>query len=106
MAQVEIVSEREEPSGWRFVAQVLDDRGTLSRHEVRLGWADYNLWSASGADEPAAVAIAVLAFLLSRTSPPDLRPSFDASIARRLHSDADAVLPRFIRHAGSGSVRE
>lgn len=96
VAQVEIVGEREGPAGWTFVAQVLDDDGRLRRHDVTLSWADYNLWSASGADEPAAVAAAVVEFLLSRCDPDELRGSFDASIARRLHGDADDVLPGFI----------
>ena len=97
MAAVEVVSEREVTAGWIFVIQVLDDDGGLGRHDVRLSWADYALWSASGADEPASVAAAVVHYLLSRAPAGELRSSFDASISRRLHEDADNEIPGFIR---------
>ena len=99
MASFEIISETEEPRGWEFTCQVMDGHGALSRHVVRLAWADYNLWSASGADEPAHVASAVVAFLLARDSAARLRPSFDASLARRLFSEADTEIPRLINRA-------
>ncbi len=96
MAQIEIVSEHEGSVGWVFDAQVLDDEGSLRRHEIRLSWADYNLWSGAGADEPAEVADAVLRFMLSQTSAGELRASFDASIVRRLYAQADQAIPSFI----------
>ena len=45
------------------------------------------------------VASAVVQFLLSRSPAGELRATFDASLARRLHDDADTVLPGFIRDA-------
>jgi hypothetical protein len=96
LAQIEIISECERPSGWVFDAQVLDDAGRLSRHRVAVSWADYNLWSPTGADAPQAVAAAVLRFLSQRRPAQQLAESFDASIARRLYADADETIPRLI----------
>lgn len=96
VAQVEIVSEREGHAGWVFTAQVLDEGGTLRRHEVNLSWADYNLWSGSGADEPARVAAAVLRFLLTKLEASAVPARLDAATARRRFSDADAQIPRLV----------
>ena len=96
MAQVEVVSETETGSGWNFEAQILDNEGTLWPFQVTLSWADYNLWSASGADEPNAVACAVLAFLASRMPAAEIRTAMDGSLARRLFDDADERIPGFI----------
>jgi hypothetical protein len=100
MAQVEIVSEDEGAAGWTFGAQVLDEAGGLRRHDVSLSWADYNHWSGSGQDEPARVATAVIHFLLARLPAGELRPAFDASIARRLFPEADRIIPTLIPPAG------
>ena len=97
MAQVEVISEREFKGGWSFEVQVLDDHGALSRHEVRLSWADYNLWSQDGADEPSNVIEAVMQFVTARTPPHDLPTKFNPSIARRKFPDADVTIPRLIR---------
>jgi len=96
VAQVEIVSERDSRSGWTFTAQVLDDGGSLRRHEVSLSWADYNLWSGSGADEPAEVAAAVLRFLLTKLEASEVPARLDAATARRRYPDADAHIPRLV----------
>lgn len=96
VAQVEIIREEELAGGWTFAVQVLDEDGALHRYTLRLSWADYNLWSPHGADEPGRVAEAVLSFLLSRSPAENLRRSFDASIARRMHADADQRIPSLI----------
>ena len=98
--QIEIIAEREAAKRWEFDVQILDDAGGLHRVMMTLTWADYNLWSADGADEPAKVAEAVLWFLLhpSRSCPSALPAKFDASLARRkFPDDADAVIPTLIR---------
>jgi hypothetical protein len=97
MPQVEIMREDNVPGGWTFDAQVLDEMGRLRAHTVRLSWADYNHWSASGGDEPAQVAEAVIAFLLTIAPPNRLPFSFDASLARRLSREADERIPMLIR---------
>ena len=47
-------------------------------------------------DQPAAVAAAAVRFLLSQTGVSGLKPAFDASIARRLHPEADGEIPSMI----------
>jgi hypothetical protein len=96
MPQIEIMSEQERPGHWRFEVQVLDDAGVLRKHALTLSWADYNLWSSDGGDEPSRVADAVINFLLSREGPATLPVKFDASLARRKHRDADQVIPTLI----------
>ena len=97
MAQVEIISELQENKGWMFEVQVLNDAGALSRHRLTLSWADYNLWSPDGADEPERVAEAVVLYLRSRMSAEELGARFDASIARRKFPSADMEIPQMIR---------
>ena len=96
MAQIEILSEQEQPGCWRFEVQVLDAGGSLHRINVSLSWADYNLWSQDGADQPARVVDAAINFLLSRTAAGDLPVKFDASLARRRFADADRMIPTLI----------
>lgn len=96
MAQIEILSEEESPGRWRFEVQVLDNLGTLRRHFITLSWADYNLWSQDGADEPSLVLDAVLNFLLARVPAADLSERFDASFARRRFVEADQIIPTLI----------
>lgn len=97
MPQVEIMSENEVKGGWEFIAQVLTDDGDLHRHRVSLSWADYNLWSADGGDQPEKVIEAVIGFLLSQTPAESLAERFDASIVRRRFADADEQIPKLIR---------
>ncbi len=97
VAQVEILSESESTSYWQFDVQILDDRGTLTRHIVRLSWADYNLWSAGGADSPDRVVEAAVQFLVAHKLPSELPDHFDASVARRIIAEADDRIPQFIR---------
>lgn len=100
MVQIEIVSEREQPAptgGWAFETRILDDAGHLHQVRLTLSWADYNHWSADGADAPERVAEAVLAFLVSKQPPSKIRPALDASLVRRLFDDADEQIPRHIR---------
>lgn len=97
VSQIEILSEGHTKAGWMYDVQVLDDQGDLRRHRVTLSWADYNLWSADGSDEPAKVVEAVVLFLLSRSGAHELAEKFDASIARRKFAAADQQIPKLIR---------
>lgn len=94
--------EREEATdrGWRFSVSVIDTGGRSTSHRLDVSWADYNLWSADGGDAPAAVAEAVIGFVLDHVAADDSAPlpdRFDASMVRRWHRDADAEIPRRIR---------
>ena len=98
MAEPLLLSEREQAAGWAFDIH-LDEGPEADPHAritLHLSWADYNLWSASGADEPSAVALAVIRYLIGRGSISELRDQFDASICRRLYPDADEVIPTLI----------
>lgn len=103
MAQIEILSEEESGSGWRFDLQALEADGRLTRFEIRLSWADYNHWSPDGGDAPAAVAEAALRCLLEQ---PELRAvmpaSFDAASLRRRLPDADELIRQRIDRPGLG----
>ncbi|HMN95168.1 MAG TPA: hypothetical protein PKC43_02275 [Phycisphaerales bacterium] len=100
MVVVEIRSESEVPGGLRFAAAAERDGRAISV-EVRLSWADYNLWSPDGADAPERVARAALLFLLSR-SEGDPPASFDAAMLRRRFPEADAEIARLLRPASIG----
>ena len=97
MAQIEILSEQERTAGWSFQARLLDEDGTLYPVALTLAWADYNLWSPDGADEPQQIALAVLSVLASRQPVSEIRSSLDAALLRRLYDDADEIIPRHIR---------
>jgi hypothetical protein len=96
VAQIEITDETERAGGWSFDAQVLDADGRLHHCTLHLSWADYNLWSPDGADAPARVAEAALAFFLSERSMNELKSSFDASLLRRIDPEADKKVPAWI----------
>jgi hypothetical protein len=96
VAQIEILSEAEAPGRWHFEVQVLDNAGALRRHAVTLAWADYNLWSQDGADEPSRVVDAAINFMLSRADAAELPAKFDASLARRRFPNADQIIPTLI----------
>ena len=92
MATFEIIAEDEADRAWRYDVQVIgQETGQLTRHTMRLSWADYNHWSPAGADEPRQVAEAVLGVLLSDECHPieTLPGQFDASLVRRVRTDAD-----------------
>ena len=91
-----IITEEEIPHGWRYDVEVVAGNGERRSLHLTLSWSDYNHWSATGADEPAAVALAVVRFLLSRSPVAELREKLDASLARRLYDDADEVIPGLI----------
>jgi hypothetical protein len=95
---VQIESEQEDRGGWTYRIRVAaEDPAPAARCTLRLAWADYDLWSADGADPPSAVAAAAIEFLLSRVALSDLPPRLDASTARRRFPDADTEIPKLIR---------
>jgi len=97
--QIEILSEHEIPTGWVFDAHFLTESGDLQPIALRLSWADYNLWSPDGADEPYKVAEAVLSYLAAMTPLVEIRPKLEASQLRRMFDDADDALPNYIRRS-------
>ncbi len=94
--QFELLEEREGEAGWSWTAQVLASDGSLTRHEVRLAWADYDLWC-EGRAAPAAVAEAAYAFLREHAVELAGRPRIELAWTRRVRADADTVIPGLVR---------
>lgn len=94
--QFELLQEQDTGAGWTWVAQVLDAAGAMTRHEIRLAWADYDLWC-EGRRPPAAVAEAAYGFLLAHAAELAARDRVDLSWTRRVHADADSVIPGLVR---------
>lgn len=95
--QIEILSEHEIPTGWVFDAHFLAESGNLQPITLTLSWADYNLWSPDGTDEPQKIAEAVLSYLAAKTPLVDIRSKLDASHLRRMFDDADETIPNYIQ---------
>ncbi|MHC4246960.1 MAG: hypothetical protein ACYSUU_09185 [Planctomycetota bacterium] len=93
----ELVEELEDATGCSWTLQRLDAEGRLERSRMRLGWADYGVWSPDGGVSPARVAEAVVAFALDRPEFDPLPDPFDAAMARRRVHDADDRIGRMIR---------
>jgi len=59
-----------------------------------LNWADYDLLCPDGGTEPSLVAETVLRWLIANAKPEQLTNRLDASLARRIHPEADAQIRR------------
>ena len=98
MAPFQIITERENDTGWSYLVQTASGNSPKPRRfTMQLSWADYNHWSSTGSDPPQRVAEAVLGFVLSHLDPAELPEQFDASFARRRFPDADAEIPKLIK---------
>lgn len=98
MAPFQIITERENDTGWSYLVQTASGNSPKPRQfTMQLSWADYNHWSSTGSDPPQRVAEAVLRFVLSHLDPTELPDQFDASLARRRFPDADQLIPTLIR---------
>lgn len=94
--QFELLEEIEDDRSWSWTAQVLHGDGRLTHHEVRLAWADYDLWC-DGSREPSSVAEAAYAFLMKYAEELAGRERIDLSWVRRIREDADTVIPAIVR---------
>jgi hypothetical protein len=84
----EIISEREEPTGWRFDVQDIRADGSLAGVSLTLSWADYDYFCPDGSVAPEGVARAVLE-VASALWPQGMPARLDASTPRRMAPDAD-----------------
>lgn len=91
---IDIHSEVQGPAGWSFAVEV-DSGSCHSTSQLKLSFADYNLWCASGSCAPADVARAVVTFMLKHGE--SLPATLDASLARRKFRHADEEIPTLIR---------
>ena len=87
-ATFEIVSEREEPNGWRFDIQEIRHDGSLAGIRLTLAWVDYDHFCPDGAVPPEGVARAVLE-VGGELWPGGMPARLDASTVRRMAPDAD-----------------
>ena len=93
----ELIDEIEDSTGCIWTIQALDSEGGLRKTRIRLGWADYGVWSPDGGISPERVAEAVVSFALRHAEFSPLPESLDAAMARRRVPDADAEIGRLIR---------
>jgi hypothetical protein len=84
----EIISEREEPTGWRFDVQDIRADGSLAGVVLTLSWADYDYFCPDGSVAPEGVARAVLDVACALW-PQGMPARLDASTPRRMAPDAD-----------------
>lgn len=93
VATIRVLGESEVDGGWWYEVRVSSPGHGEVVCRVRLSWADYDLWS-GGAREPALVIERLFELLLEVIPPEQLRPRFDAGLARRIRRDLDDKLPR------------
>jgi hypothetical protein len=93
----ELIDENEDSTGCTWTIQALDSEGGLQRTRIRLGWADYGIWSPDGGITPERVAEAVVSFALQRAEFSPLPQMLDAAMARQRVPDADVEIGRLIR---------
>jgi hypothetical protein len=81
-------AEREADQSWIWHASIDAPEGS-TLHELRLSWADYNVFCPDGARTPAEVGRAVLAFFARHRAEFPLRERLDAAMARMRFPFAD-----------------
>ena len=88
LARAHVLSEEETRTGW--VYRVALKRGDDAReHHVRLAWVDHDHWS-GGRAQPSHVVERLMELLAELEI--EIPERFDASTARRWHTDLDARL--------------
>jgi hypothetical protein len=81
--RVEVLTETEGPTAWRFETLVYGTGDDVASVCLTLSFADYNAWSADGAEPPFRVAEQVLAYFVACTGFDELPARVDASTIRR-----------------------
>jgi len=85
---IRLGAEREAEQAWIWHASIDAAEGS-SLHELRLSWADYNVYSPDGTRSPAEVGRAVLLFFARHRAEFPLRERLDAAMARMRFPFAD-----------------
>lgn len=94
MARIIIGTEREVEHGWEYEVRVEEGARSWS-FQVRLNWAEHDLWS-HGRVAPQHVVRAAFKFLLSREPVEAILPRFDCAVIRRYFPEVDRELPKLI----------
>ncbi len=85
---IRLGAERESDQAWIWHVSIDAPEGS-TLHELRLSWADYNVFSPDGTRSPAEVGRAVLQFFARHRSEFLLRERLDAAMARMRFPFAD-----------------
>ncbi|MCK4873854.1 MAG: hypothetical protein KAS72_14130 [Phycisphaerales bacterium] len=92
MTRIHVLTETDQPNGWRFEVKLADDAGSPTKHVVTLSWQDYDLWS-RGAARPERVVTSLFTFLLQHEPKEQILREFDAAVVRRYFPEVDKRLP-------------
>jgi hypothetical protein len=95
MATINVKSETDNPSGWTFEVELIDEAGALHDYTVTLSWRDYDHWC-RGQVKPSRVVESAFEFLLAREPAGAILRKFDCAVIRRYFSDVDRELPRLL----------
>jgi hypothetical protein len=100
MPAVDVISEQECPRGWLYTVRLQGVAGPATEHEVRLDWAEHELWC-GGRCPPSRVVEVLLNYLMERDAGPadreggrEIPGRFDAATVRRWWPEVDQVLPQ------------
>jgi hypothetical protein len=85
---IRLGAEREAEQAWIWHASIDAPEGS-TLHELRLSWADYNVFCPDGSRTPADVGRAVLAYFAAHRADFPLRERLDAAMARMRFPHAD-----------------
>jgi len=97
---IRLGAEREAEQAWIWHASIDAAEGS-SLHELRLSWADYNVFCPDGTRTPADVGRAVLRFFARHRAEFPLRERLDAAMARMRIAGADREIRGYLeRPAG------
>lgn len=95
---IRLGAEREADAAWIWHAEIHAD-GAASLHELRLSWADYNVFSPDGTRTPADVGRAVLRFFARHRADFPLRERLDAAMARMRIAGADREIRGYLERS-------
>ena len=62
----ELIDEKESADACTWKVQRIDSQGRIHHHQLRLSWADYDIFAPGGTTPPAQVAEAAVRFMMDR----------------------------------------
>jgi hypothetical protein len=93
----ELIDEDEAADGCTWRVQRVDMDGKIHTHQLRLSWADYDLFAPGGTIRPVQVAEAVFRFIIDHDAFQPLPERIDAAVPRRRVPGADDMIANLIR---------
>ena len=98
---IRLGAEREADQSWIWHVSIDACEGS-TLHELRLSWADYNVFSPDGTSTPAEVGRAVLRFFAQHRDAFPLRERLDAAMARMRFANADREIVGYLARSTGG----